>query len=211
MPDPVSHLVAPRSGLWLLALVGLAAARPLGAQSLLVGGQAGAVASRQVVERGEPSGDRTGFLAGAFVAVPTPSSWLEVLAEASYVQRGGRFSVTDGATGDVRADYLVFSVAPAFRHPLGPAAVYLYAGPSLEAHLQVRSAAELAGAYREPSDQIFSVQVGAGVEIRLADRWNVRVEARHVEGLSAAFDSEAGDFRHRSRELVVRVGRPRGR
>jgi len=181
------------------------------AQNLVYGGQAGWVSSRQLVQHEDPSETRDGLLAGAFLEVPTPARSLGVMAEGSYVQRGGRFPLSTGPGGDVRADYLVFSVAPVVRYGLGPVALYVYAGPSLEAYLQVRTAAELQGAFREPSDQIFSVQVGGGLETTVIDGWSLRLEARRVEGLSDAFDSTAGQFRHRSHEVAVRIGRSRGR
>lgn len=212
MPPRTPHsggLAVVLSGLFASVL--LASPAPLHAQGLLVGAHGGLVSSRQLVRDAEPSEKRTGFLAGAFVEVTTPASWVRVLAEASFVRRGGRFVLQGGQVGDVRADYLVFSVSPVVRHHLGPVALFVYGGPSLEAHLQARAAAELAAAYREPSDQIFSVQLGAGLEVALVGALRLRLEARHVEGLSPAFDSPAGEFRHRSRELLLRLARSRSR
>jgi hypothetical protein len=192
-----SVLLAPPASLW--------------AQGVSVGAQVGLVSSRQLVRGGDPSQARSGFLAGAFVEVDTPGAWLGVLAEASFTRRGGRFALQGGQVGEVRADYLVFAVSPVVRRRLGAVSLFVYGGPSLETHLQVRAAAELAAAYREPSDQIFSAQLGAGLEANLAGMLRLRLEARHVEGLSPAFDSSAGEFRHRSRELLLRLGRSRAR
>jgi len=191
----------------LFTSVSLVGPAPLSAQRVLIGTQVGLVSSRQLVRGADPSEERTGFLAGAFVEVATPASWVGALAEASFVRRGGRFVLHGGQAAEVRADYLVFSISPVLRSRLGPVSLFAYGGPSLETHLQARAAAELAAAYREPSDQIFSAQLGAGMEVALSGTLRLRLEARHVEGLSPAFESSAGEFRHRSRELLLRLGR----
>jgi hypothetical protein len=63
------------------------------------------------------------------------------------------------------------------------------------------------GAYQNPAAQVFSVTAGGGVELRILTQYGFRLEVRHVEGLSPAFTSDAGDFKHRSTEILVRVGR----
>jgi opacity protein-like surface antigen len=181
------------------------------AQSVLsVGGHVGAVRARQLRDRGEDSGTRTGLLAGAYVDALTPVPWLSVLAEASYAERGGRFTFPDEADADVRAGYLVFAVAPTARIGLGPVALAVYAGPGVETSVSTRYSPNLAAAYDTPTAQVFIALLGAGLEVHPTRRWALRMEIRHVEGVSAAFTDDAGDFRHRSTEILLRVGR-RGR
>jgi len=179
-----------------------------GAQSILAGAVAGVVESRQIRERGADSDARTGFLAGAWADIPTPALPLHVLAEVAYVRRGGTFPLGDPADllGDVEADYLATTVAPLVRIGIGLFAAFVYAGPMFETPLRTRSAAALRTAYANPSDQGISATAGAGLEW-LGPRWVVRGEARIVEGLSAAFSGPAGEYRHRSVEVLLRVGR----
>jgi hypothetical protein len=181
------------------------------AQAVLsVGGHVGAVHARQLQDRGEDSGTRTGLLAGAYVDALTPVTWLSVLAEASYAERGGRFNLSEDTDAEVRAGYLVFAVAPTVRIGLGPVALAAYAGPGMETSISTRYSPLLAGAYDTPTAQVFIALLGAGLEVHPTRRWTLRMDIRHVEGVSAAFTDDAGDFRHRSTEILLRVGR-RGR
>ena len=150
-----------------------------GSQSVL-GGMAGRVESRQLRDRGEESGTRTGNLVGVFVEVRTPVAPLGVLAEAFYAQRGGHFDVdeTPGLQGQVQADVLGLTVAPTLRVGVGPVSAYAYGGLMVETPVRTRYTGELEPAYRNPAGQIFAVTTG-----------------------------DAGDFRHRSREILVRLGR----
>ena len=174
----------------------------------MIGGLAGRVESRQLRDRGEDSDTRAGALVGAFVDVQTPVGPLSILAEAFYAQRGGRFDLggTSGLQGQVQADVLGFTVAPTLHAGIGPVSVYAYAGPMVETPVRTRFTEELSPAYRNPAGQVFAVTAGAGLAVR-AGIWSVRAEARVVEELSAAFSGDAGDFRHRSKEILLRVGR----
>lgn len=176
-----------------------------------VGVQAGHVESKQIVSNGEDSGTRSGLLGGAFVDVQTPLPVLSVLAEASYVQRGGSFGAAGSSQGgDVEADYLSLTVAPELHLDIGPVGAFVYAGPTGEASLRTQYAPDLAAAYRNPAGLAVSATAGGGVELRLLQAWTFRLEARVVEGLSAAFTGDAGEFKHRSSEFLVRVGRRGG-
>jgi len=184
-------------------------APPVRAQYLRgVGVQAGHVESRQLVTNGDDSGTRSGLLGGVFIDVQTPAPLLSVLAEASYVQRGGTFPGSGTSPGgDVEADYLAFTVAPELHLDIGPAGAFVYAGPTGEASVRTRYAPELAAAYTNPAGLAISGTAGAGVELRIPAGWAFRLEARVVEGLSAAFTGDAGEFKHRSSEFLIRVGR----
>ncbi len=177
-------------------------------QSVLAGGVAGLVESRQIRERAEDSETRAGFLVGAWADIPTPTRPLHVLAEIAYVRRGGTFALggPSGTVGDVEADYLATTVSPLLRFGADAVGVFVYAGLTFEAPLRTRIAPGLAAAYSEPSDQSISATAGAGLEWQ-SSRWVVRGEGRIVEGLSAAYANAAGDYRHRSFELLLRVGK----
>ncbi len=194
----------------LLALAALFAVPPSPgrAQSVVVGGVAGANRSIELLERASDSESRNGFVAGAWVDVETPKPLLHVLAEAAYARRGGRFPLggASGLIGEVESDWVALTVAPVLHVGIGPVAAYAYGGPTLEMPVRTRTAAELDNAYAAPSDQGFSVTAGAGLEGR-TDGWSVRGEARVVQGLSSSYSGSAGDLRHRSVEMVMRVGR----
>lgn len=199
----------------VLATLALVATPPIpaAAQSLTLGGSAGLIRSRQLMERTSDSDPRDGFVAGAWMDVQTPLPILHVLAEAGYARRGGRFPLAGpagltGLTGTVESDWITFTTVPVIHVSAGPVGAFVYGGPMLELHVRTRTAAALRGAYATPSDQGFAAIAGAGLEGRLDD-WSVRAEARVVEGLSAAFSGSAGDIRQRSYEVLVRVGRRR--
>ena len=191
----------------LLVVLGL----PHQADSQMVmGGAVGVVQSRQLRDRAADSETRTGFLVGAWADVTTPASPLHVLAEVAYVRRGGTFPLGGlaGLSGDVEADYLATTVAGQVGFGVGPVGALIYAGPTFEAPLRTRSAPGLGAAYANPADQSFSVTAGAGLRWH-GPRWVVRAEARIVEGLSSAFSGAAGEYRHRSVEVLLRVGMTR--
>lgn len=191
----------------MATLVLLAAPAPVRAQGLRgVGLFGGSVESRQIRTREGESDRRTGILAGAFVDVPVSGGLWSVLAEAEYVERGGKFT-GDADGGEVEADYLAATVAPEWHVDVVFVGAFLYGGPTLELSMRTRSSANLAGAYQNPAGQVFSVTAGGGVELRVLPTYAFRLEVRHVEGLSPAFTGDAGDFKHRSTEILVRVGR----
>ncbi|MDP2954866.1 MAG: hypothetical protein Q8N53_00480 [Longimicrobiales bacterium] len=194
----------------LLVALALLPATPVtsAAQPVVVGGVLGRAESRQLRERAEDSEPRAGLVAGAWLEIETPTRLVHVLAEGVYVRRGGTFPLggPGGLSGNVDSDYLALTVAPSLHVALGPMAAYAYGGPTLEMPLRTRTVTELGNAYANPSDQGLSVTAGAGLEAR-ASRWVVRGEVRIVEGLTSAYSGSVGDFRHRSTEILVRVGR----
>jgi hypothetical protein len=196
-----------------LAVLAALVALPSGhsaAQSILVGGVAGRAESREVRDRAADSDTRSGFVVGAWTEVTSPVPFVGALAEAVWVRRGGAFPLGGpaGLRGDVESDWLAMTVAPVLRGGVGPVHLYVYGGPTVELPLRTRTAAELRSAYAAPTDQGFAVTAGAGLGVR-SGRWSVQGEARRVEGLSTAYSGSAGDVRHRSTELLVRVARSR--
>jgi hypothetical protein len=192
----------------VVTLVVLAAPASLGAQGLRgLGLYGGAVESRQLRPREEDSGARTGLLAGAFVDVALGEGLWSVLAEAGYFERGGSFGGAGDEGGEVQVDYLGMTVAPEWHVDVGFVGAFAYGGPTVEVSLRTRSSANLVAAYQNAAGQVLSVTAGGGVELRIPAEYGFRLEVRHVEGLSAAFTGDAGDFKHRSTEILVRVGR----
>jgi hypothetical protein len=159
--------------------------------------------------------ERRGLLLGAFVEVEGPLNWLGVIAEASYVQRGGGFSLeTVGLQGqdtvETRVDYIsvpLLVTARLFRNPVG---IYAYVGPALDLYLNVQGEPIVADLYSLQKGTVLSGVVGGGVELLVEQRWSLRFEARWMEGLTPAFEGRLGEIRHRSFELLIRAGvRPR--
>lgn len=175
-------------------------------QTLTMGLMGGSVESKQILQNADDSGTRSGILVGAFVDVETPTPFLQVLVEGAFVQRGGTFTLDSGFETEVEANFLAFTVAPTLRFGTGPAAAVLYAGPTVETSTNTRSPGELNNAYASPSGQVFGVTVGGGLEVGVGT-WLVRGEARLLEELSSSFRNGSGDIRHRSTEIVVRIGR----
>ncbi len=180
-----------------------------------VGGHLGWTKSRQLWSGAPETDARSGLVLGAFVEVATPLSWLGVLAEASYAQRGGNVpleavGMTSQDTVDTRVDYFSFPVlltARLFRNPVG---IYVYAGPAIEYFSNIETLLSVAGAYTTEKSIVLTGVVGGGVELLVGGRWSVRLEARLMEGLTYAFEGSLGEIRHRSFELLFRAGmRPR--
>jgi hypothetical protein len=179
-----------------------------------VGGHLGRTSSRQVFDGALKTDERRGLLLGAFVEVATPLDWLSVIAEASYVQRGGEISLEAfGLQGqesvETKVEYISFPVvlsARFFRNPIG---IYAYVGPAVDYYLNVQGSPMVSDLYTTERTTLTGV-VGGGVELLVAQRWSLRLEARLMEGLTAAFDGRLGEIRHRSFELFIRAGvRPR--
>ena len=179
-----------------------------------VGGHLGRTNSRQVLAALETD-KRRGLVLGAFVEVATPLDWLGVIAEASYVQRGGRVSLEmvglEGQeTVDTRVDYISFPLVLAARLFRNPVGIYAYAGPAVDYYLNVQGEPIVADLYSLEKTTVLTGVVGGGVELLVAQRWSLRLEARLMEGLTAAFEGRLGEIRHRSFELFIRAGvRPR--
>ena len=179
------------------------------------GGHLGWTNSRQLWSAAPETDSRSGLVLGAFIEVATPLSWLGVMAEASYAQRGGRIpleavGMTSQDTVDTRVDYFSFPVvltARLFRNPVG---IYAYAGPAIEYFSNIETLISVASAYTTEKTIVLTGVAGGGVELLVGGRWSVRLEARVMEGLTPAFEGALGEIRHRSFELLFRAGvRPR--
>ena len=171
-----------------------------------VGGLVGWVEGRQLIARQDPSRARSGLMAGLFIDVASNASWLDIMAEAYLVQRGGYVPVGK-LVAEVEADYLAFALLPKVRFPLGPLSVYAYAGPNLDYHLRTQAGGELADVYRRMSPQVLGIALGGGLEMDIGVTGSLRLELRHDEQLTEAFPDAPTDVHHRSKALVLRYGR----
>jgi len=171
-----------------------------------VGGLGGWVEGRQLISRQDPSDTRSGLMAGAFIDVATNAPWLDIMAEAYLVQRGGSVPIDD-LMAEVEADYLAFALLPKARLGLGPVSIFVYAGPNLDNHLRTRAGGQLEDIYRQASAQVFGVALGGGLELDVGATGSLRIELRHDEQLTEAFPDAPTDVRHRTNALVLRYGR----
>jgi len=191
----------------------LAPLAPLHAQGLrTIGGFAGSTDSWQSWPDHPDARHKPGLEFGAFLDADAPPSWLSIMAEIAYTQRGARLPLTANGDilGDVRVDYIVGSVMPRVGVSLGPLSLYAYGGPGVGINIRTRTAEELSLAYQDYKAEVLTAQAGAGVALRIADRWSVRMEIRRSADLTPAYGKAPGDIRFRSQEILVRVGvRPR--
>lgn len=171
-----------------------------------VGGFAGWVEGRQLISRQDPSDTRSGLMAGVFIDVATNAPWLDVMAEAYLVQRGGSVPIGD-LMAEVEADYLAVAVLPKVRFGLGPVSAFIYAGPNLDYHLRTKAGGQLADVYRKMAPQVFGVALGGGLELNVGATGSLRIELRHDEQLTEAFPDAPTDVHHRTKAIVIRYGR----
>lgn len=156
--------------------------------------------------------ERTGgVIAGAFLE-SSINRWFSVAAEGAYTQRGSDIALAGVSTpGRVRTDNLTMTIAARGGLPLGPARLYVAAGPAADMALRLRLDPVLNQVFTDERTVVWGVHAGAGVRLEVAGRAVVEVEARIVEGLQSLYTAEGRTVHTRSRELVVRLGMFRGR
>lgn len=205
---------------WLLVA---AAVVPMesAAQVRAVGGHVGRVDSRQLWPGSRATETRSGLTLAAYIEVSAPVPLLSVMAEGVYAQRGGNVRLAD-VTSDpaledlppglpdvmpTQIDYISLTLLAAVRLTLGPAGVYVLGGPSLDTQVRSRTAQPLEIAYLEETTPGLTMTGGVGVEVVALERWHLAVELRRGETVSPALSGPVGDIRHRTTEVVVRIGR----
>jgi hypothetical protein len=169
----------------------------------------GQVESHQLHSHDTDTETRTDVVLGAFVDAATPLSWLHIVLEASLAQRGGDYGAetSDGSvTQSVRVDYLSFALFPTGRVSLGRTVLYASLGFARESDLNVRSTSELAPLFTDPASQVLALVASAGVEVAISRGWSARLEVREHNQVSPAFTPTSGEIRHRSREIVLKIG-----
>ncbi len=190
-------------------------AAPADAQNLgrLTGGFAGRTDSEMLWSPPVETSPRSGFLAGAFVDVPTPVSHLRMRAEGGLTQRGG-FVSTDtrgnAVDGEVRGDYLSLYIEAKVGASLGPVHVFAAAGPAIDYLLRSREDPILAQVFIEKRGTVLGAAAGAGLGLRVMDAWVIEAETRWVRGLTVAYTGSGLRVRNRSREWVLRLSRVAG-
>ena len=181
-----------------------------GAQEIrAVGGVVGGSSSRQLWSDGSgETGAGTGFTLGAFVEVAAPPSWLGVMAEATYSQRGARLdeTFTGSVPAEVRSDYLIGLLGPTLRWFRNPMGLTVGGGLAFEYLITTNVARELEIIYGNPTPMALSGVLLAGAEYLHRDRWWFRLEARWFEGLRQAYTGTVTDVRLRTFEAVVKLG-----
>ena len=118
----------------------------------LTGGFAGRTDSEMLWSPPVETSPRSGFLAGAFVDVPTPVSWLRMRAEGGLAQRGGFVSNDtrgNAVDGEVRGDYLGVHIEAKAGLSLGPVHAFAVAGPVIDYLLRNREDPVLAQVFVE--------------------------------------------------------------
>ncbi|MCY3547421.1 MAG: hypothetical protein OXH49_11135 [Gemmatimonadetes bacterium] len=200
----------------VLAAAALAVSgRPADAQDSgrLTGGFAGRTDSEMLWSPPVETALRSGFLAGAFVDVPTPVSWLRMRAEGGLAQRGG-FVSTDtrgnAVDGEVRGDYLGVHIEAKAGLSLGPVHAFTVAGPVIDYLLRNREDPVLAQVLIEERGTVLGVAAGAGLGLRVTRAWVIEAETRWVRGLTEAYSGSGLQVRNRSREWVLRLSRMAG-
>jgi hypothetical protein len=169
----------------------------------------GQVESRQLHSHDADTEKRADVVFGAFVDAATPLSWLHIVLEASLARLGGGYATETGGgsvTQSARVDYLSFALLPTGRVSLGRAALYASLGFARESDLNVRSTAELAPLFTDPASQVLALIAAAGVEVSITRGWSARLEVREHNQVSPAFTPTSGELRHRSREIVLKIG-----
>lgn len=178
----------------------------------LTGVFAGRIHSEQVWNPGVETAERSGFVVGAFVDVPTPLTALRVRADGGFARRGGRvLSDTRGNTldGEVQSEYLTFQLQAKLAVSVGPVHVFAVGGPGLDYLTRSREDPLLAQVLVDRHATVFGVAGAVGAGIRV-DRVVAEAEARWIRGLSDAYAGPSAKVRNRSLELVVRVSRAAG-
>jgi len=82
----------------------------------------------------------------------------------------------------------------------------LVVGPVFEYLLRTRVDPLLAPVYDHEKPRGVAVTVGVGLEALVRDRAVLGVDLRFTEGLGAAYDAPSAEVRHRSVEMLFRVG-----
>jgi opacity protein-like surface antigen len=150
-----------------------------------------------------------GVLVGGFVDVQTPLDWLTAGVEMAYTQRGSDVLLGEDdapSPGGIRTDFLTFAVRARAGLGLGRARFHVVAGPVADFVVRSRLDPLLGQVLDEERQAPFGVVVGAGAGLRITDTVVADVEARLTEGLQSSYAGDLISARHRSQELVLRVG-----
>lgn len=198
----------------LLILASATVARPAVGQATehLTGVFAGRIDSEQVWNPGVETAQRSGFVVGAFVDVPTPLPALRVRADGGFARRGTFVSSdTRGNTidGEVQSEYLTFQLQAKLAASVGPVHVFAAGGPGFDYLMRSREDPLLTQVLVDKHATVFNVVGAAGIGGRIG-RVVAETEGRWIRGLSNAYSGSAAKVRNRSVELVLRLSRVRG-
>lgn len=150
-----------------------------------------------------------GATVGGFVDVQTPLDWLTAGVEVAYAQRGSDVLLESaGATspGGIRTDFLSLALRARAGLGVGRARLYVVAGITSDFVIRSRLDPFLIQVLDEERQAPFGVLAGGGFGFRVTDTVVADIEARLVEGLQSSYGGDRLTARHRSREIVFRVG-----
>lgn len=175
-----------------------------------VGFHVGQVRSRQLWSGPISTEEASGLSLGVNVDVPTPAPFLSIRAEIGYVGRGSvvwdRDVDPNGlAPARVRSHYLSIPLLGKVKFGMGPASVYLIAGPAIDQLLETKCTEVLCRVLSDEKPTVFSVSAGAGVSIDYRNRLRGDFEFRFTEGLTDAYASSLSGIRYRSLEILLRA------
>lgn len=199
----------------MLAILGSATGTPPVAgqpTERLTGVFAGRSDSGQLWNPGVETAERSGFVVGAFVDVPTPLAALRVRADGGFARRGSLvLSDTRGnpLDGEVQSDYMTFQLEAKLAVAVGPVHVFAAGGPGVDYLTRSREDPLLAQVLVDKHATVFNVVGAAGAGVRVG-KVVAEVEGRWIRGLSNAYSGTAAKVRNRSMELVLRVSRAAG-
>ncbi len=204
-----------RSRLRSLALFALAVGvgiQPAAGQSTgrLIGVFGGPADSEQVWNPMVETAERSGFLFGAFVDVPTPLTALRVRADGGFARRGALVlsdTRSNPLDGEVQSEYLTFQLQAKLAASVGPVHVFAVGGPGFDYLVRSREDPLLTQVLVDKHATVFNVVGAAGAGVRLGAALVVEVEGRWVQGLSNAYSGPSAKVRNRSLEWAVRVSR----
>ena len=195
--------------LCLSGFVFLLGASPLDGQvQRTVGVHIGQVRSHQIWSGLISTDDATGLSIGVNVDVPAPL--LSILFGAGYAGRGSvvwdeEVDPDRSLAANVRSHYMSFPLQAKLRFKLGPASVYLLAGPTVEYLMKTECTEDLCRVLHDERPAVFSGTVGGGGSMDFRDRFRADFEVRLTEGFSDAYVSNSSGIRYRSLEFLLRA------
>ncbi len=195
-------------------LLCLASVGPLGGQiQRTFGVHLGQAKSRQLWDDPFVTASAGGPSFGINVDVPTPLSHLSVRVGVGYVRRGsvvrdeGQSPGGEESAG-VRSHYLSFPLHGKLAFRLGPGALYLFGGPTIDVLLETGCTQELCRVLLDEVPTVLALSAGSGVSFDVGQRFRLEFEGQLTEALMDAYRSSLSGIRYRTFEFVLRAGIP---
>lgn len=146
---------------------------------------------------GVSKGSRLGFMAGALVELGIAGpAFIQI--EPMFVQKGTKF---EGPGGKITSKANYFAIPVLLKAKFGPGHIkpYAFVGPDIGINLTSKSVLEVTGQPEQESDDAettssidFALDFGGGVQVDVAPRIAVALDARYSLGLTDVFKDPAG-------------------